>query len=97
MLDKDMDHNEMKLGAVHRYAGIYLTAEENSGKLQLGGRLTKTITIHQFKRGPFLPNEFTQHVMKEIRNCQYVRMNLTYLSFSFIHVPYKIRDHSLIT
>ena len=33
----DKGDNEMKLGAVHR-SGIYLTAEENPGKPQLGRR-----------------------------------------------------------
>jgi hypothetical protein len=33
----------MKLGAVHKSPGIYLSAEENPGKPQLGDRLMKVI------------------------------------------------------
>ena len=35
------DDNEMILGDVHRYPGIFLTAEENLRKRQLGDRLIK--------------------------------------------------------
>ena len=35
------DDNEMILGAVYRSTGIFLTAEENSRKPQLGDRLMK--------------------------------------------------------
>ena len=31
------------MGAVHNSPAIYLTAEENSGKLQLGDRLMKVV------------------------------------------------------
>ena len=34
----DKGDNEMITGAVHRSPGIYLTAEENPGKYQLGDR-----------------------------------------------------------
>ena len=37
--DNDKGVNEMIPGAVHRSLDIYLTAEENPGKLQLGDRL----------------------------------------------------------
>ena len=37
----DKSDNEMILGAVHRSPGIYLTAEENPRKPQLGDRLMK--------------------------------------------------------
>ena len=37
----DKGDNEMILGAVHRFAGICLTAEENLRKPQLGDRLMK--------------------------------------------------------
>ena len=37
----DKDDNEMILGAVHRSPGIFLTAEENPRKPQLGDRLMK--------------------------------------------------------
>ena len=37
----DKGDNEMILGTVHRSPGIYLTAEENPRKLQLGDRLMK--------------------------------------------------------
>ena len=33
--------NEMIPGVVHRFRGIFLKAEENPGKPQLGGRLIK--------------------------------------------------------
>ena len=39
----DKDDNEMILGAMHRYPGICLTAEENLGKLQLLDRLMKAV------------------------------------------------------
>ena len=35
--------NEMVPGAVHRSAGIYLIAEENPGKPQLGDRLRNAV------------------------------------------------------
>ena len=31
-----LDYNEVKLDPVHRSTGIFITAGENSGKLQLG-------------------------------------------------------------
>ena len=37
----DKGDNEMILGAVHRYLGICLTAQENPRKLQLEDRLMK--------------------------------------------------------
>jgi hypothetical protein len=37
----DKGNNEMMPGAVHRCNGIYLTAEKNPGKPQLGDRLMK--------------------------------------------------------
>ena len=37
----DKGDNEMIPGAVHRFAGICLTTEENPGKPQLGDRLMK--------------------------------------------------------
>ena len=39
----DKGDNEMILGAVHRYPGICLTAEENPRKSQLGDRLMKRL------------------------------------------------------
>ena len=39
----DKGDNEMILGAVHRYPGICLTAEENPRKPQLGDRLMKRL------------------------------------------------------
>ena len=38
---KDNCGNEMKPGAIHRSPGIYLTADENPGRSQLGDRLIK--------------------------------------------------------
>ena len=32
-------------GAVHRFPGIYLTAEENPGKPQFGDRLMKAVRL----------------------------------------------------
>ena len=40
----DKGDNEVKIGIVHRFPGIYyLTAEESPGKLQLGDSLMKTV------------------------------------------------------
>ena len=50
----DKGDNEMILGAVHRSPGIWLTAEENPRKPQLGDRLMKgCATSHRLKWGPF--------------------------------------------
>ena len=38
-----MGDKEMEPGVVHRSPGIYPTAEENSGKRQLGERLVKVV------------------------------------------------------
>ena len=46
----------MILGAVHRSPGIYLTAEENPGKPQLGDCLMKAVS-HRLKWSLFPPNE----------------------------------------
>ena len=40
-VSNDKGDNEMIPGAVHRFPDIFLTAEENPGKLQLGDRLLK--------------------------------------------------------
>ena len=54
----DKGGNEMILGAVHRFPGICLTAEENPRKPQLGDRVTKgCATSHRLKWAPFPPNE----------------------------------------
>ena len=45
------DDNEMKPGAVHR-SGIYLTADENTGKPQLGDRLMKAVRPVIISNGP---------------------------------------------
>ena len=48
-------------------AGIYLLAKENTGKPQLGDRLTTSATSHRLKWGPFLPNDvgrIVQYLMK---------------------------------
>ena len=37
--------DKMKLGAVHRFPGIYLTTEENPGKPQLGDGLMKAVRV----------------------------------------------------
>ena len=54
---------------MHRSPGIYLTAEENPRKPQLGDRVTKgCATSHHLKWGPFPPNEvdrIAQRVRKE--------------------------------
>ena len=42
-VDNDKGDNEMILGTVHRSPSIYLTAEENPGKPQLGDRLMKDL------------------------------------------------------
>jgi hypothetical protein len=50
-------------GAVHRFPGFCLTAEETSGKLQLGDRMMELC----LKWGPFSINEvgrIAQHVRK---------------------------------
>ena len=39
----DKGDNDMIPGAVHRSSGIYLTAEENPGKSQLGDCLMKAV------------------------------------------------------
>ena len=41
LVANDKGDNEMILGAVHRFPGICLTAEENPRKLQVGDRLMK--------------------------------------------------------
>ena len=60
--------NEMILGAVHRSSGIFLTAEENPRKPQLGDRQMKDCTTSpRLKWGPFHQNEvgtIAQHVRK---------------------------------
>ena len=65
----DKGDNEMILGAVQRSHGIYLTAEENPRKPQLGDRLMKGLCDQLSPQmGPFPPNEIysiTQHVRKE--------------------------------
>ena len=43
----------MKLGAVHRYPIIYLTAKERAEKSQLGYRTMKTVTSYRIKLGSF--------------------------------------------
>ena len=64
----DKDDNAIILGAVHRFPGICLTAEENPRKRQLGDRLTKgCVTSHCLKWGAFPQNEvgrIAQHVRK---------------------------------
>ena len=64
----DKGDNEMILGAVHRSPGIYLTAEENPRKPQLGDRLMKRLCDQScLKWGPFPPNEIgriAQHIRK---------------------------------
>ena len=39
----DKGNDEVKPGTVHSYPDIYLKAEENTGKPQLGDRLIKTV------------------------------------------------------
>ena len=47
--------NEMIPSSVHRSPSIYLTSEENPGKLQLGDRLMKTVRPGIASNGvPFL-------------------------------------------
>ena len=54
----DKSDNEMILGALHRFPGICLTAEENPGKPQLGPRLVKgCATSHRLKWEHFPSNE----------------------------------------
>ena len=43
--DNDNGGNEMIHGAVNRYPGIYLTAEENPKKPQLGGYMMKVVQV----------------------------------------------------
>ena len=63
----DKDDNEIIPEAFHRSPGIRLTAEENSGKLQLGDSDMKgRATGHRLKWGPFPPNEVD-------RVAQYIR------------------------
>ena len=60
----DKSNNEMIPGDVHRFPGICLTAEENSGQPQLGG----SANSHRLKWGPLSPNEVSRtvrHVRKE--------------------------------
>ena len=48
-------------GAVDRSLGIYLTAEENPGKPQLGDRLMKAVRpVIDSNGGPFPPNEVSR-------------------------------------
>ena len=54
----DKGDNEMIPGAVHRYPGICLTAEENPGKPQLGDRRPRLCgPVIASNAGPFPPNE----------------------------------------
>jgi hypothetical protein len=62
----DKGNNEMIPGTVHRSHGIYFTAEENSGKLQLGTVDEGCATNDRLKCGPLLPNDVN-------RNAQYIR------------------------
>ena len=43
MAANDKNENEVILAPVHRSLGIYLTAQEKSGKPQLGDRLLKVV------------------------------------------------------
>ena len=52
LLANDKGDNEVKPGAMHRFPGIYLMAEENPGKSQLGDNLMKAVTSHCLKWGP---------------------------------------------
>ena len=57
--------NEMISGAVHRYPGIYLTVEENSGKIQLGDNMMKAVRPVITSNGVLPPNDvgnIAQHV-----------------------------------
>ena len=57
----------MVLGAVHKPPDIYLRAEENPRKPQLGESLIKAVRPSCLKWGPFPPNEvdrIAQHVRK---------------------------------
>ena len=52
--------------AVHRYPGIYLTAEENSGKPQLGDHLMKALPLAIASNGvPYYEmKRIAQHIRK---------------------------------
>ena len=53
----DKGDNEMIPGAVHRAPGIYLTAEEKTGKPQLGDRVMKTRAANDRRKwSPLPPN-----------------------------------------
>ena len=58
----------MKPGAVHKSPGIFLTAEKNSGKCELGDRLMKDVRpVIASNGGPLHPNgigRITEHVRK---------------------------------
>ena len=64
----DKDDNEMILGAVHRSPGIFLTAEENPRKPQLGDRLMKGLCDQSSPQmGSLSSNEvgrISQHIKK---------------------------------
>ena len=54
----------MTPGAMHRSPGAYLTAEENSGKPQLGDPVIKTAAGHRLKWGT-LPSNYVGRRRKE--------------------------------
>jgi len=63
----DKDINEMKLGAVNRSPGIYLTAKEYPSKPQLGGHLMKAMRPIIDSNGVLPQNEFCR-IAQNIRN-----------------------------
>jgi hypothetical protein len=81
LLANDKGDNEMILEAVNRFPAIYLTAQENSGKPQLGdgrGRLCDQV-------GPLPLNEasrIAQHVRKGERRKE---------------VKYRVKERNILT
>ena len=57
LVANDEDDNEMIMGAVHRSPGIYLTAEENTRKPQLGDRLMKGLCDQSSRQMGYLSSK----------------------------------------
>ena len=94
---KDLGDNEVKLGAVHRSPGIYLTATENPGKPQLGDRLVKVVRPVITSNG-VLYLKITQHQKEKEGNKERTfsySSSICYLFFSTKLIKYLCREFNL--
>ena len=80
--------NEMIWGAVHRYPGICLTAEENPRKLQLGDRLMKGLCDQSSPQmGPLSTHEVNR-IAQQVRKTE--ERNVLMMLIPQLQFPYEL-------